>query len=281
VIPTADPLLTLLSHPFLQRAIVAAVVTSTTAATAGTFMVFRGLSFMSSGVAHAALGGAAFAIFLQSSGVAPWFDPILGAVLFGIAVAVLTGFAGESGVTAKMEVAIGVSFAFAMSLAVFFMYYIPPDRVPLIWGYIIGDPLLLRQSDLILLAASGFILVVILVLFSKEFTYVTLDMEGSLAHGMNARFYHYLLLIVSALAISAATKAVGAILVYAIMVAPAAAANEWGNTVREVMTIVFFIALGAQLAGLAGSLLWNISPSALGGILAASAYLVALVFSRR
>jgi len=281
VIPTADPISLLLSHPFLQRAIIATIVTSTTAATAGTFMVFRGLSFMSSGVAHASLGGAALGIFLQSSGLAPWFDPILGAVLFGVAVAVVTGYAGESGVTSRMEVAIGVSFAFAMSLAVFFMYYIPPEKVPQIWGYLIGDLLLLTQGDLVLLAAAGLSLVAIIVLFSKEFTYITLDMEGSMAHGMNVRFYHYLLLILTALAISTATKAVGAILVYAIMVAPAAAANEWGRSVRGVMLLVFVIALLAQLAGLAGSLLWNTSPSAVAGILAASAYVVALVAKRR
>ena len=118
----------IMESPFLQRALIAAFLVAIVAAASGTFLVFRGLSFMASGVAHAALGGTALGIFLQDSGLVPWFDPILGALLFSVLVAVFTGYAGESGITQKMEVAVGVSFALSMSLAVFLMYYIPPYR---------------------------------------------------------------------------------------------------------------------------------------------------------
>ncbi|MBE0527547.1 MAG: metal ABC transporter permease, partial [Candidatus Thorarchaeota archaeon] len=221
-----DVIQIIIESPFLQRAILGAILIAIIAAASGTFLVFRGLSFMASGVAHAALGGTALGIFLQDSGLVPWFDPILGALLFSVLVAAFTGYAGESGIAQKMEVAVGVSFALSMSFAVFLMYYIPPYRVPQIWGYLIGDILLLNNLDIIMLGSTTLLLAVITLMFNKEFVYVSVDMEGSTAHGMNARAYHYLMLIVSALAIALATKAVGAILVYAIMVAPAAASNE-------------------------------------------------------
>ncbi len=270
----------ILESPFLQRAIIAAVLVAIVAAASGTFLVFRGLSFMASGVAHAALGGTALGIFLQDSGLVPWFDPILGALLFSILVAIFTGYAGESGITQKMEVAVGVSFALSMSLAVFLMYYIPPYRVPQIWGYLIGDILLLNNIDVIMLAGTSVLLGFITLMFNKEFVYVSVDMEGSVAHGMNARAYHYLMLIVSALAIALATKAVGAILVYAIMVAPAAASNELVRSVRGVIFSVFIIALVAELAGIATSFIVYVSPSAIAGILAALSYLLALQIKR-
>ncbi len=270
----------ILDSPFLQRAIIAAVLIAIVAAASGTFLVFRGLSFMASGVAHAALGGTALGIFLQDSGIVPWFDPILGALLFSVLVAVFTGYAGESGITQKMEVAVGVSFALSMSLAVFLMYYIPPYRVPQIWGYLIGDILLLNNLDVIMLASTAALLGFITLMFNKEFVYVSVDMEGSVAHGMNARAYHYLMLIVSALAIALATKAVGAILVYAIMVAPAAAANELVKSVRGIIFSVFIIALIAELAGIATSFVVFVSPSAIAGILAALSYLLALQIKR-
>ena len=150
---------------------------------------------MTSGVAHAALGGAALGLFLQETGLVPWFDPILGALLFSVLVALITGYAGETGISEKMEVAVGVSFALSMSIAVFLMYYIPPTQVPRIWGYLIGDILLLDNFDIFMLASTAFLLVIITLLFNKEFVYVSVDMEGSLAHGMNARAYHYLMLI--------------------------------------------------------------------------------------
>ncbi|MFW9770028.1 MAG: metal ABC transporter permease [Candidatus Thorarchaeota archaeon] len=275
-----DILQVILTSPFLQRALIGAILVAIVAAASGTFLVFRGLSFMASGVAHAALGGAALGIFLQDSGIAPWFDPVVGALLFAILVALFTGYAGESGITQKMEVAVGVSFALSMSLAVFLMYYIPPYRVPQIWGYLVGDILLLNDLDLILLASTAALLGIITLMFNKEFVYVSVDMEGSIAHGMNARVYHYLMLIVSALAIALATKAVGAILVYAIMIAPAAASNELVKSVRGVIITVFLIAVTAEFVGIGTSFVLYVSPSAIAGILAAFSYILALQIKR-
>jgi ABC-type Mn2+/Zn2+ transport system permease subunit len=280
LIAMIDIIQVIISSPFIQRALLAAVLVAVIAAASGTFLVFRGLSFMASGVAHAALGGTALGIFLQESGIVPWFDPILGALLFSVLVAVFTGYAGESGITQKMEVAVGVSFALSMSLAVFLMYYIPPYRVPQIWGYLVGDILLLNDLDIIMLVSTAILLGVITLMFNKEFVYVSVDMEGSVAHGMNARLYHYLMLIVSALAIAIATKAVGAILVYAILVAPAAASSELVKSVRGVIFSVFLIALIAEIIGLASSFVVYVSPSAIAGILAALAYVLALQIKR-
>jgi ABC-type Mn2+/Zn2+ transport system permease subunit len=271
-----DAILLILESPFLQRAIIGALMIAVVASTSGSFLVFRGLSFMTSGVAHAALGGAALGLFLQASNIAPWFDPMLGALIFAVFVALVTGYAGETGIGEKMEVAVGVSFALSMSLAVFLMYYIPPVQVPSIWGYLVGDLLLLNNLDIVMLSGTALLLLITTILFNKEFVYVSVDMEGSTAQGLNARAYHYLMLITAALAIALATKAVGAILVYAILVAPAAASNELLSSVRGVLIAVFVIALTSQFIGIGLSLTVRTSPSAVAGILAALSYVVAL-----
>jgi len=275
-----DAIIAILSAPFVQRAVLGAFLVAIVASTSGTFLVFRGLSFMTAGVAHAALGGAALGLFLQHSGIAPWFDPIIGALLFSIFVSVITGYAGEKGIAQKMEVAVGVSFALSMSIAVLLMYYIPPTEVPQIWGYLIGDILLLTNLDLTLLAITAASLLFLTILFNKEYVYISIDIEGATAHGLNSRAYHYLMLITSALAIAFATKAVGAILVYAIMVAPAAASNEVVKSVRGVIFSVFIIALTAELLGLVASFTIQASPSAIAGILAALSYVLAIQIKR-
>lgn len=275
-----DSIIAVLSVPFVQRAILGAFLIAIVASASGTFLVFRGLSFMAAGVAHAALGGAALGLFLQYTGIAPWFDPILGALLFAVLVALITGYAGEKGIPEKMEVAIGVSFALSMSIAVMLMYYIPPTQVPQIWGYLIGDILLLNDFDLTLLAMTAASLLFLTILFNKEFVYVSVDMEGATAHGLNSRAYHYLMLITSALAIGFATKAVGAILVYAIMIAPAAASNEILRSVRAVIFAVFGIALVSEMLGLAASFAVQASPSAIAGIIAALSYVLAIQIRR-
>lgn len=235
---------------------------------------------MTSGVAHAALGGAALGYFMQGTGLFPWFDPVLGAILFAVLVALITGYAGESGISQKMEVAVGVSFALSMSLAVFLMYYIPSDKVLALWGYLVGDILLMTNQDIVMLAITTLIVAFIILLLNKEFVYVSVDYEGSVAHGMNARGYHYLILVISAIAIALATKAVGAILVYAILVAPAAASNELLKSVNQVMIGVFLIALISQILGITASFVLAVSPSAIAGIIAAFSYIIALQIKR-
>ncbi|MGQ9544014.1 MAG: metal ABC transporter permease [Candidatus Bathyarchaeia archaeon] len=276
-----DPFTLILTHQLLQRAILASILTAVISATAGTFTVLRGLSFLASAVAHAALGGAALAIFLHSTGLASGFNPALGALLFSLVVAAVTGYAGERGVTSRMEVAVGVTFAMAMSIAVFFMYYIPAEYTPQIWGYLIGDIYLLTVSDFTLLFVATIMMAILTILLLKEFTYLSFDMEGLTAHGLDARLYHYLLVTASSLAIAVATKAVGAILVYAIMVAPAAAASEWGKTVSSISVWAFTIALTMQTVGLVSSLLWNTSPSAVAGILVALTYLGTILVRKK
>ena len=275
-----DAITLLLTSPILQRAVLASILVAIIAATTGTFMVFRGLSFLTAGVAHAALGGVALALFLQAAGIAPWFDPVLGAVLFAVFVAVMTAYAGERGIAQKMEVAVGVSFALSMSVAVLLMYYLPPPMIPIIWGYLVGDILLLDNLDVIMLLGVALSLVILFILFKKEFVYVSIDMEGSKAHGMNARGYNYLLLIFAAIAIALAIKAVGSILVYAILIAPAAASNEVMKTVNNVIIGTFIIALVAMVLGLTGSFLVFASPSAIAGVIAAVSYIIALQVKR-
>jgi ABC-type Mn2+/Zn2+ transport system permease subunit len=275
-----DAIILILTSPILQRVLLASILVAVISATTGTFMVFRGLSFLTAGVAHAALGGVALALFLQAVGIAPWFDPILGAVVFAVFVAIMTAYAGERGISQKMEVAVGVSFALSMSIAVFLMYYLPPTMVPIIWGYLVGDVLLLDNLDIVLLLGVALSLVILFILFNKEFVYVSIDMEGSMAHGMNARGYNYLMLIFAAIAIALTIKAVGAILVYAILIAPAAASNEVLKTVNNVIIGTFLVALSAMLLGLTGSFGFFASPSAIAGIIAALSYIIAIQVKR-
>ena len=266
---------------FILRAIVAALLAASCSSFAGSLLVTRGLSFMVSAVSHAALGGAALGIYLQSSGIAPWFNPLLGATLFGLMVAAVTAYSGGKGLSISMEKSIGVSFALSMSLAVFFMYYIPFDKRAEIWGYFVGDILLLTDSDIMGLTISTVILTTILLIFFREFIYVSFDPEGATAFGLRSQLYNYLLLLVTAVSITSATKAVGAILAFTVIVVPAAAASELSNDIVGSILLSYLIASTAELAGIAGSYLVNVSPTAITGILTSIVYLVALLKKRR
>ena len=257
-------------------AAVAGLLVSVAAGALGPLVVYRGLSFLVSAAAHAALGGAALALLLQSR--LPWLDPTLGAAGMAVVVASIVGAAGKGGRSGEsMEVAVGVSFAGSMSLAVLLMYWLPPEKLPLVWGYLVGDILLLSPVDLATIALTATLSLAAITAFYREFVYSSFDPVGSEAHGLRVGLYDWIMLTVIALSVSAMTKAVGAILVYALVVAPAGAAVRYARGPKHCMALAFLISAGSIAIGLLLSAIINVSPSAIAGMVSAAFYLISLL----
>ncbi len=259
-------------------AAVAGALVSVAAGALGPLVVYRGLSFLVSAAAHAALGGAALALLLQPR--LPWLDPTIGAAGMAVVVASVVGAAGRSGRGrggASMEVAVGVSFAGSMSLAVLLMYWLPPERLPMVWGYLVGDILLLSPVDLAIIALTATLSLAAVTAFYREFIYSSFDPVASEAHGLRVGLYDWVMLTVIALSVSAMTKAVGAILVYALIVAPAGAAVRYARGPKHCMALAFLISAASIAVGLSLSTVVNVSPSAIAGMVSAAAYLASLL----
>jgi len=274
-------ILDILLSPFMIRAFIAVVLIAFVASTAGSFTVYRGLTFLVAGVAHAALAGAALAILLDMYSIIPGFPEILGAAVFAIITALIAGYVGRKGESERMEVAIGVSFALTMSIAILLISMVKEYAVKA-WGLIIGDILLLTEKDLLLLTVTTLIVVFTTLLFYKEFVFVSFDMEGATAYGVRAELYHYIMLLLIALSVVVVLKGVGAILVYAMIVAPAAAANQFSKSTTSVMVWSFVIALFGGVIGLIVAALYvNVAPSAIAGLIVTASYFIALISSRK
>ena len=274
-----DQILAVLSNPFFYRAIIAVVLISILAATVGSIIVFRGLSFLVSAIAHSALAGAALAIVLDQYGIIENMNPTVGALLFGIIMAVFIGAYGKTEVREHMEVAIGVSFALSMSLAVLFISMMKEYSVEA-WGLILGDILLLSTEDILLLIAISVIVAFIFVVFMREFIFVAFDAEGAKALGVNVKLYDMLMLILVASSTVVLLRGVGAILVYAVLVVPPAIANVVGKHVADVMVKAFIISVISGVIGIVVSFPLHVAPSAIIGIILVGLYAVTIAGRR-
>jgi len=263
----------LMINPFIFRAIIGIVLASFSASTMGTFIVVRGISFLTAEVAHAALGGAALGIFLQAVGLLPNVNPFIIATIFAIGVTIITGIASREGTRKKLETAIGAAFAISMAMAVTLMGIIPSERLPEIWGYLIGDLLLLTYDDLLLLATITAIITVLTTIFLREFLYISFDIEGAEALGLNSKIYNYLMLILASLSIVVETKTVGSIIVYAFMILPAAIASQAKIDITSIMIYSLLISIFVGLIGLTFSLILNLPPSGLIGLIFSGIYI--------
>ena len=249
---------------FLLRALIAIILLTINASIAGSFTIFKDVPFLVAGSAHAALAGAALVIALDVKA-----DPIFGAIIFAILVGIAAARAKQA------NVAIGVSFAFSMALAVLFISLIR-EQAARVWGLLFGDLLLLTNKDIILMAIVTTFIIIISLAFSREFLFISFDMEGAMAEGIKAKHINYLLLAIIAISTVIIMKAVGAILVYAMLVAPAAAANKVAGSIAGVFSIAAIFALVSGIIGLLLALYFPFSPSAIAALVATSIYFLLL-----
>ncbi|MCD6383374.1 MAG: metal ABC transporter permease [Thermoplasmata archaeon] len=268
-------MLEILTTPYLLRALIALFLISINAALSGSFTVFRGQSFLVAGAAHAALAGAALAIVLEVYGVLS-MNPLMGGLIFAVLMAISAGYASREGKSERSETAIGVAFAVSMSLAILFISVIP-EYSSRAWGLLMGDLMLLTEQDILLMLLATIAVIAFFVLFYREFLFISFDMEGAIAYGVNASRYNYLLTILIATSVVVILKGVGAILVYAMLIAPAAAANEGGRSINSVIAITFLIALLSGLAGIVVSFAFPLSPGAIAGLIAGSVYFIKII----
>ncbi|RLF47356.1 MAG: ABC transporter permease, partial [Thermoplasmata archaeon] len=202
---------------YILRAIIGIILISVNASVMGSFVVFRGTAFMVAGASHAALAGAAFAVLLSVNyGIN--FDPMLGALLSALALALLSAHSTGPFSREKMNINIGVGFALSMSLALLIITMIR-EASSRVWSLLVGDILLLTSKDLVQILLMTIVSLVIVAVLYNDLIFLSFDPESALAYGIRAGALNYLLLALISVAVVIVMRGVGAILVYAMLVA--------------------------------------------------------------
>jgi zinc transport system permease protein len=232
-----------LSYPFMQRAIIAGVLIAALGGYYGTFIVQRKLSFLGSGLAHAAFGGVALGLLLL-------MEPLLVALPFTVLVAIGITWLKER-TRIEGDTAVGIFFAVSVALGVIFLS-LRTEYTGDAYAYLFGSILAVQPTDL--LAAFG---VLMLTLFSSRawgrWAYATFDKELARVDRLNLRREEYILSVLVALTIVIAVKMMGIVLVSAFLVIPAATARQvavtfWGMTLYSVLFGVLGTLVGLWLS---------------------------------
>ncbi len=216
----------ILSYGFMQRAFLASFFIGLVCSLIGVFAVLKGLTFVGAGTAHAAFAGVALAYLIGS-------DPFLMAVLFGLGTVWITGLVQEKG-RMKPDVSIGIFYTATMALAILFIGLMKGYR-PELYGYLFGSILSVTTADLRMILLLSAAILTVFFLFFKEFHFIAFDQDMAEASGIPARRLSLVFLYLLALTVVISLKAVGSILVFALLVIPAAAARQWAHTMREMM----------------------------------------------
>lgn len=204
-----------MQYDFMQRALLAGILTGIVGSYYGAFIVQRGMSFLGNGLAHAAFGGVALGLLLQQ-------EPLYIAIPFTVAVAALiTWVRDKSGLGS--DTVIGIFFALSMALGIVFLSRLPSQTTDA-FTYLFGSILGVSNIDL---WAIGFILLVTAFMLPMwgRWAYATIDREAAKADRLPVKFDDYLLSILVALVIVVSAKIIGVVLISAFLVIPAASAR--------------------------------------------------------
>jgi ABC-type Mn2+/Zn2+ transport system permease subunit len=260
-----------IESPFIVRALLASILIALNAGFAGSFAMFRNSTFLVSGASHAALAGAAAIILLHSAGIWAGVDPMIGGGVTAILLAVLAAYASYHGKPGEIDTQIGVGFALSMAVALVLVSLIP-ESASRVWTIMIGDILLVSWPDLLLLTIETAVVIFLFIALRREFLFITFDVEGAKAFGINAGRYNLLMFALIGLSVAAMMKGIGAILVFAMMVAPAATAMLLARSIEKVIIGAMLIAISASLLGILVSFFLHLSVSAVAAFLSAGAY---------
>ncbi|MDY6907398.1 MAG: metal ABC transporter permease [Chloroflexota bacterium] len=234
----------ILSYPFMQRALIAGVLVSITCGVIGTYVVVRRMVFVSGGISHASFGGIGLGYFLG-------FDPVIGAMLFSVASAVSIGAISRRARLPE-DTSIGILWAVGMALGVIFIG-LSPGYAPDLFGYLFGNILSVSGADLALMAALTVVIVVVVSLFFKEFQSLSFDEEFARVSGVPTAWLYYLLVVLIALAVVILIRAVGIVLLIALLTIPAAISRRLVRSLRAMMLLsvalsALFVASGLWLS---------------------------------
>jgi len=246
-------MLEVLQYDFIQNALIAGVLISIAAGIIGSLVVVNKITFLTGGIAHSSYGGIGLAIYL---GIPVLFGATVFAVITAIIIAIIT-LKNRT----RIDAIIGMMWASGMAIGIIFVDLTPGYNVDLM-SYLFGSIVAVSNEDIYYMTILDLFIIGIVVYFYKEILAVSYDSEFASLRGINVKFFYTLILILAALCVVAAIKAVGLILVIALLTIPTYLAETFASKLSSMMIISSVLATIFTILGLIVSYLYDISSGA-------------------
>lgn len=260
--------LELLGLPFFQRALLVGLLLGGLLALLGVLVVLRRLSFFADAIGHSALTGIAIGLLLG-------FNPFVGAVLFAILVALGIVLARRR-VKLPLDTVLGVSFPAAVAIGVLLVQRFPGYQTDLV-AWLFGDILTVGAGDVVASVALAVVVVGVLVWTGKSLLTIAVSEDLAHAEGIAVVRHEILLLVMLAAVIALAIKLVGIVLVTAMLVIPAATAQNMARSLSVMFAISVISSIGAVVIGMVVSAALALPSGPTVVLVAAGFFLLSLV----
>ncbi|NLB88315.1 MAG: metal ABC transporter permease [Syntrophomonadaceae bacterium] len=258
----------IISYGFMKNALLAGILVSIACGIVGTYVVVKGISFISGSISHTAYGGIGLGYYLG-------FNPMIGATIFTIISALGMGFVSHKS-KQREDTIIGMMWAVGMALGIIFIKLSPGYTADLM-SYLFGSILTVPINDLWIMLILDFIILLTVLLFYEQFKAVAFDEEYAETIGINTLLYDMLLLFLIALTVVVMIRAVGIILVIALLTIPAAISGQLTKNMPSMMVLSTLLGIIFTISGLYLSYVWDLPSGATIILCAATGFLISSI----
>ncbi|MBT3198564.1 MAG: metal ABC transporter permease [Phycisphaerales bacterium] len=270
--------------PVLLCALTVGILASIACGVVGTFVVNRRITYLAGGIAHCVLGGIGAAIYARNalgwSLVDPiwgvqWISPLSGAMTAALLAAGIIGVVSLR-FKQREDTVISALWASGMALGVLFIAATPGYQQDLMI-YMFGDIILVSPDQLLPIAILDVVVLLVSLLFYKQFVAICFDEEFARARGLHVEFHYFMLLALTAMTVVLLVFVVGIVMLIALLTIPVAIASLFARRIWQVMVLAVLLSMSLTTAGIAISYGPDLPSGPMIIVLAAGLYLAVLV----
>ena len=227
----------LFHYTFMQHAFEAGTIVAISAGVIGYFVVLRGLSFAAHALSHIGFAGATGGVLLAGTALV-----LPGLLVFTVSAGAVMGALGQR--LRGRDVTIGLVMAWSLGLGLLFTY-LYQGSANLAIGILFGQIFGITTRDIAVTFVAGSVTILLVVAVYRPLLFATLDEEVAEAKGVPVRGLSIAFMVILAVAVSEAVQVVGVLLIFALIVAPAAIAERFttrpsrGLLLSAVLAVLF------------------------------------------
>jgi zinc transport system permease protein len=261
-----------------KDALYGALIIAVVCAVLGVYVVLRRIVFVGAAIAQLSSAGIALALFMSGMGWASGMTahPVAFSLVFALAGAMFFGLGGGGKAGVAPDATIGVTYAVAAAAGILLISKATAGEAHDI--FLSGNILGITRADVwVLLGVSLPVLLVHLV-FYKEFLFVSFDRETARTLGYRVTFWNLLLYFTLGLVIAFAMQFAGVMLVFNVLVLPAVTGMLVARSMRGIFTAAVIAAVIAAFTGFTVSIPFDLPSGpaiiAMSGVLALLAWVI-------
>ncbi|NJK42111.1 MAG: metal ABC transporter permease [Acaryochloridaceae cyanobacterium SU_2_1] len=260
-----------LQASFMQRSLLTAVLVGIVCATVGCYLMVQRLALLGDAISHSVLPGLVIAYII---GV----DIFLGAFIAGILSTVVIAWI-HTQTQIKEDAAMGIVFSAFFALGITLITIVQKDNKIDLNHFLFGNILSVTSREVLNTLGITLLVLVVILLLYKELMLYTFDPIGAQAAGLPTNLLNFGLMVLIALTIVASLKAVGVILVLAMLITPGATAYLLVYRLHRMMILGAMIGVLSSITGMYLSYYYNLPSGPAIVLVAFIFFLAALLFS--